>query len=45
LGARADTFGCTVMLCTASGAVPLQSVPACALPVSQALAGLDAGIP
>jgi len=44
LGARADTYGCTVMLCTASGAVPWQSVPACVPPVSQALSGLDAGI-
>ncbi len=44
-GARADTYGCTVMLCTASGAVPWQSVPACVPPVSQALAGLDVGIP
>lgn len=45
LGARADTYGCTVMLCTASGAVPWQSVPACVPPVSQAQVGLDVGIP
>ena len=44
-GARADTYGCTVMLCTASGAVPWQSVSACVPPVSEALAGLDIGLP
>lgn len=44
LGARADTYGCTVMLCTASGAVPWQSAPACAPSVSRALSGLSAGI-
>ena len=43
--AHADTYGCTVMLCTASGAVPWQSVPACVPPVSEALAGLDIGLP
>jgi hypothetical protein len=39
LGARTDAFGCTAMVCTASSAVPLQSVAASAAPVSQALSG------
>ncbi|MDE2579081.1 MAG: hypothetical protein KGL46_09770 [Hyphomicrobiales bacterium] len=43
--AKADTYGCTVLLCTAPGAGDWTKIPACAGPVSTALAQAYLGVP
>ncbi len=40
----ADTFGCTVLLCTSPGAPPWQSIPECVQPVTTAYWMADHGM-
>jgi len=43
--ARAETYGCTVLLCTAPGAGDWRTIPACVAPVSTAIVQAYYGIP